>query len=148
MLYIPNSYIRDWASRFTDNPTVQQADSTTLRQMMGIHPSNPIPICPLGFLILEHQHIYSVVIDYQSSVTYSFGRHRHSLDSPGTSPTTAALSEITEDVLDDWEEWNGPLYWKVLAECLGWPVQSPDMVSNLGVSWFWVSAACCTLIWP
>jgi hypothetical protein len=128
MFYVPSFIIRDWHDRFsTGSFTVTPEDGARLRRALALHPTDPIPRRRLAFVLFHDQHFSAIVMDHRKNRTYAFGRKNVDHD------------DGVSQVMDNWNDWNGPCYWSVLAECLGWSVHGLDFVSSHGINWKWVS---------
>jgi hypothetical protein len=84
------------------------------RQRYFLPPHRACPIMPVVFVLLLHEHFFTVVMDHGRSRVYVLGR------------------SIQADVdNDEWEEWRGPTLYNHICDLHGW--QRPEDMTTIQI---------------
>ena len=76
------------------------------------------PLTPIAFLVHHHGHFFGAVFDYASRIAYILGRK---ISNEGYDP--------------HWRSWNGPDYWRRVAQLHLWDTGNPEEVFVLSQDW-------------
>ncbi|KAL4065732.1 hypothetical protein V8B97DRAFT_2025634 [Scleroderma yunnanense] len=99
-----------------------------LFQQHHLFNSLPIdPFVPIAFVVMQTNHFFVVVFEYQAGSAWVLGRHI--TDVPETP------YPYCRDLHDDWTMWNGPFYWTRIAALHGYDAINPDQVNVQAYNW-------------
>ena len=82
------------------------------------------PVVPVGFIVHHSDHFFAVVFDYQRHIAHVMGRHISDsmMDVDGVDP-------------NDWEDWDGPQYWRRIGSLHRWSTGDVTNVSVRSTNW-------------
>ncbi|KAG1789583.1 uncharacterized protein HD556DRAFT_1492627, partial [Suillus plorans] len=82
------------------------------------------PIIPVGFIVHHSDHFFAVIFDYQRCTAYVLGRY-------------ISNSEMDVEIADpyNWEDWQGPGYWRRIASLHGWSIGDVTKISVIHRDW-------------
>ncbi|KAN0101312.1 hypothetical protein V8E55_001296 [Tylopilus felleus] len=107
-------------------PDVQEIQLFQQRHMFDSLPADPS--VPVAFVVLSSGHFFVVVFDYQENLALVLGRRISGNVSEDPDP-------YYDDRRDDWNGWNGPLYWMRIAALHGYDPVKPDQVDVQVRNW-------------
>ncbi|KAG6369921.1 hypothetical protein JVT61DRAFT_13388, partial [Boletus reticuloceps] len=107
-------------------PDLQEVNVFQQRHLF--HTLDRDPSIPISFVVLSADHFFVIVFDYHRGSAFVLGRRIS-----GNVPATPCPSY--DDQLDDWNLWNGPLYWKRIAILHSIDAVEPDQVNVAVRNW-------------
>ena len=107
-------------------PDVQEIRLFQKRHLFDSLPRDPT--VPVAFVVLSADHFFVVVFDYQTNSALVLGRRI-------SGAVSDTLDSHYDRQLDNWNRWNGPLYWKHIAALHDHDAVEPDQVDVQVRNW-------------
>jgi hypothetical protein len=81
-------------------------------------------VVPVGFVVHNWDHFFTVIFDYQRRTAHILGRH-----------ISNDAMHVDDTNTDEWKAWGGPGYWTTVAALHGWTAGDPTDVSIRPQNW-------------
>jgi hypothetical protein len=107
-------------------PGFQEIQLFQQRHLFNSLPGDPA--IPVSFVVLSLDHFFVVIFDYQANLAFVLGRRI-------SGNITQDPDPYYDHLLDDWNRWNGPLYWMRIAALHGYNAVEPDQVDVQVRNW-------------